>query len=226
MPCFGINRDYGISPNCLVLILVCGIFVNIFIALPVYALGKAVHEKYKLLKFWTVLPLIFAEIMLFNCIIGIVGLIWRNPYLLLYKSVLGFIILLMEIIILPQILLMLPNLHREVENMLNRTTTTSNEKLLYGDVLNLIQSEYNCCGITGPEIWNKFYENDTLPDSCCQYELLNRTCTYENAIKVTCVNRFESIKYPLFLIGISTIIIIVSIQSILVIVSYKLSYLY
>lgn len=45
-----------------------------------------------------------------------------------------------------------------------------------------------CCGITGPEDWERVFTNNTLPKSCCPQMPVNKdVCTKENALQNGCL---------------------------------------
>ncbi|KAK6190326.1 hypothetical protein SNE40_002221 [Patella caerulea] len=53
----------------------------------------------------------------------------------------------------------------------------------------LIQKNFKCCGVTGPEDWSKHgeYNNNNVPDSCCQYSGCGIGGV--NAYKAGCLNQ-------------------------------------
>lgn len=116
------------------------------------------------------LVITLGSIVMVTGFLGCMGAIKENKCLLLSFFIVLLIILLAELILLILFFLytdkVSDNAKRDLKEGLQLYNTDNNIGLR--NAWNIIQSEWQCCGVTGHTDWHDALPDKTVPDRCCQ----------------------------------------------------------
>ncbi|XP_065202609.1 23 kDa integral membrane protein-like [Planococcus citri] len=66
----------------------------------------------------------------------------------------------------------------------------------------VLQYDFQCCGIEKAEEWTEILHSSSLPHSCCGELPIDRTCTIKDASKLGCITLFEKfLKSKMVIVG-------------------------
>ncbi|XP_060759680.1 tetraspanin-9 isoform X2 [Neoarius graeffei] len=116
------------------------------------------------------LVIILGSIVMVTGFLGCMGAIKENKCLLLSFFVVLLVILLAELILLILFFVytdkVSENAQQDLKEGLQLYNTDNNIGLR--NAWNIIQSEWQCCGVTGHTDWHDALPDKTVPDRCCQ----------------------------------------------------------
>ncbi|KAM9467534.1 tetraspanin-9 isoform 2-T3 [Clarias gariepinus] len=116
------------------------------------------------------LVIILGSIVMVTGFLGCMGAIKENKCLLLSFFIVLLIILLAELILLILFFVytdkVSENAQQDLKEGLQLYNTDNNIGLR--NAWNIIQSEWQCCGVTGHTDWHDALPDKTVPDRCCQ----------------------------------------------------------
>ncbi|KAB5541998.1 hypothetical protein PHYPO_G00086370 [Pangasianodon hypophthalmus] len=116
------------------------------------------------------LVIILGSIVMVTGFLGCMGAIKENKCLLLSFFIVLLIILLAELILLILFFVytdkVSQNAQQDLKEGLQLYNTDNNIGLR--NAWNIIQSEWQCCGVTGHTDWHDALPDKTVPDRCCQ----------------------------------------------------------
>jgi len=180
-----------------------------------------------------IVSIVVGSLLLLVGLCGFMGACCEVIFLL--KVYMGFLILIMliEIVLAVGCVAMKSNVE---EYATNRTyeligyygDSSKDEADIIKQTVDLIQENFDCCGVTGPEDWNNkntIYNNNTVPDSCCKeisnlcgnkVKVEDNTNLHTTGCKVAVINFVES---NLLYIGIIAGVIVILQVAILIMAS-------
>ncbi|CAB3385550.1 Hypothetical predicted protein [Cloeon dipterum] len=114
--------------------------------------------------------------------IGCCGAISENSCLLYLFATLLSIVLVMQLVVIGFVYYQQDNFRAQINSVLNSTLhdyPTSKDPIVR-KTWDTIQTDFECCGINGPEDWKHVFNNDTLPNSCCKAIAEGSSCHARN----------------------------------------------
>ncbi|XP_013104944.1 CD63 antigen [Stomoxys calcitrans] len=146
---------------------------------------------------WTapIILMVVGALVAFICFMGCCGALKENSCMILSFAILALIVFFLEIGLGIAGYIKHTGLRQIMETQFNATMEQYNERKDYRDAWSLLQTELGCCGIQGPNDWEKVFSNETMPASCCPMINLNEatSCTVTHANKNGCLKELLDI---------------------------------
>ncbi|XP_031627132.1 23 kDa integral membrane protein-like [Contarinia nasturtii] len=119
--------------------------------------------------------------------LGCCGAIIENKYMLLSFAIALMTIVVVEVGIGVYAYEKKGVLDELLENSLNETLKRSKDDVAYQRQWDVLQTEFECCGINSPYDWKIIGNPIYLPSSCCHKDINNQsTCIESDAFEIGC----------------------------------------
>lgn len=169
----------------------------------ILAVGATIVASQKNLQlvienFWSgaVLLIAVGSIVFLISFLGCCGAIRNSNVMVMSFAVLLIIIFILELTAAIAGYLLQSEVHTVVETSLNQSLSNYQNTTSIKDAWDIMQHDFTCCGVNGPEDWKTVFHNNTLPDVCCPEKDVKDTCTLDGQIpysKAGCLQKFEKI---------------------------------
>ncbi|KAJ8681579.1 hypothetical protein QAD02_017371 [Eretmocerus hayati] len=131
-----------------------------------------------------VLMIIIGIVVFVTSFCGCCGAVKESPCMIITFSVMLLLILVFEVGAGLSGYVMRSNLSSMLEKCMNNTLVDYNKRDDYRRSWDIIQYDFQCCGVINPSDWTKAgFRDDTLPKSCCTELPTSRPVCDRNAIK-------------------------------------------
>lgn len=126
--------------------------------------------------------------------LGCCGAIRNSNVMVMSFAILLIIIFVLELTAAVAAYVLRADVHDMVQNGLNKTILSYNNNTQFKEGWNILQHDFECCGVNGPEDWKNVFKNTTLPDVCCPDKDVKESCTMGTTQHYTegCLKKFEN----------------------------------
>lgn len=114
-----------------------------------------------------ILIIVLGAFVLLLSFFGCCGAVKENYCMLMTFSVIIFLIFIVELAAGISAYVFRNKLEENIKDAAKSSMEKYNSDKSDKEFWDNIQMKYNCCGVDGPEDWNKTFAGGELPDSCC-----------------------------------------------------------
>lgn len=150
-------------------------------------------------SFWpgAVLLIAVGSIVFLISFLGCCGAIRNSNVMVMSFAVLLIIIFILELTAAIAGYLLRAEVHNVVESGMNKSIESYMTSNTTAEGWNIMQHDFKCCGIQGPEDWSKVFKNGELPEVCCPDKDVTEQCNINNVkiphTKDGCLTKLEGL---------------------------------
>ncbi|XP_034251915.1 CD63 antigen-like [Thrips palmi] len=169
----------------------------------ILAVGATIVARQKNLQlvvdhFWSAAVLLIAvgSIVFLISFLGCCGAVRNSNVMVMSFAVLLIIIFILELTAAVAGYLLQSKIHDVLQTSLNESLKSYDNTTTVREAWNIMQHDFKCCGVNGPDDWQTVFKNTTLPDFCCPDKDVKDKCILNGPIpynKEGCLMKFEKI---------------------------------
>ncbi|XP_059488443.1 CD63 antigen-like isoform X2 [Neocloeon triangulifer] len=170
---------------------------------PLYDLHNITLKVPVPLALWIIIAV--AGVAFLLSFIGCCGALNESSCLLYLFATILSIVLVVQLAVVGFSYYKQDDFKAEINNVLNLTLYDypKSKDGIVRKTWDVIQTDLKCCGINGPEDWQHIFNNDTLPNACCEAVPADGSCNVRDeessAFKTGCLEVIVSKLDPVFM---------------------------